>query len=178
MNRPRSKSGELCIRALTFVALCGCNDAADSATAQSIAKEIQTELANEGENKRAEPEAANSSIEISAGFKPDPIVHVGSFRADKAASSFAPHCTGAVGNELTIQLNAKMAFAQLRFEVESETPIGLVLRTADGVVHCSKKLERKTIMTKAVQSGVHEIWISGEPSKSPAYRLSISELPQ
>ncbi|PTY36067.1 hypothetical protein BGP77_01745 [Saccharospirillum sp. MSK14-1] len=122
------------------------------------------------------------SVNLSAGFLPDP--HVVSLTAggEYAASEAHQSCSGYISNAPDVDLNYDAGSHSLALYVDSQADTTLVVYDADGNWHCSDDFASDTagtnpgIVLSNPSSGNYNIWIGTyEVGEFPPAQLKISE---
>jgi len=124
-------------------------------------------------------EARYGAIPIAPGFSPDPREERGTSRGVVEASELSDECTGFITEAPLHRIEARGPFARLHLMALGEAPIGLVLRTEAGQVHCVPVPDgdRPAHLVQHLAPGEHRVWIATARADDPVrYTLGLSEI--
>lgn len=119
------------------------------------------------------------TVQLTAGFRPDPHVVEGTSGGHRNAVSMNAQCTGWVSPRADHILDAHDAFTELRVMAHSDEDTTLVIEKPDGSYHCNDDFggARDPMVRGPFAAGQYKIWVgSYQRGATPAYRLGFSEL--
>ncbi|WP_211227209.1 hypothetical protein [Saccharospirillum impatiens] len=122
------------------------------------------------------------TIELNAGFRPDPYITSVSAGGAESANSVGDNCQGFISNAPDMDLNYKAGSSSLTIYVESAADTTLVIYDAAGNWHCNDDYSSEAGTNPAVRwtnppSGNYNIWIGTYESGSlQDSQLHVTEL--
>lgn len=133
--------------------------------------------------ERADPylrsPSTNGTVQLYAGFNPDPAVVEGEARGRLPAGSIHRRCRGWVSEAPEYLLATSTAFLQLQLRARSSEPISLIVRKPDGSVVCKglRKRARDPFVRTPMPIGTSQIWIGvAREGATASYELAFSEV--
>ena len=123
--------------------------------------------------------STNGTVQLYAGFNPDPRVVEGDAHGRVPAGSIHRRCRGWVTEAPDYLLAASTAFLQLQLRARSSEPISLIVRKPDGSVVCRglRKGSRDPVLRTPVPMGTSQIWIGvAQENATASYELAFSEV--
>ena len=157
------------------------NQAAQQVPANMAATPAQPAAANPAATPTQGAAGASNfgTIELDAGFVPDPHTANGTSGGATNASSFGAECVGYISDTPDHLFVAKGAFANLRVMAHSQADITLVIQKPDGTYSCNDDSVDGThpLVEGSFPPGTYKIWIgSYEQGTNSPYTLGFSEL--
>jgi hypothetical protein len=123
----------------------------------------------------------SSTLNLTAGFTPDPRTVSVVAGGERSASELGPNCKGYISNSPDVRLNYTAGSVALTIKTESSTDSALVINLPDGSWVCDDdsngNLDAKLRFPKP-RSGQYDIWIASltKGELSSGARLIITEL--
>lgn len=179
-------------RAMLVAALtlgCACGDDAETEGAAHEPAAVAPSPLPEAEPEPEPPpppqldlegEPRYGAIPLAPGFSPDPHEERGTSRGVIDAAELAEECEGFVTEEPLHLIEARGPFARMHLMAIGEAPVGLVLRSASGEVHCAPIAEDEETPAQLVQHlapGAYQVWVTTAEADDPIrYTLGFSEI--
>lgn len=119
------------------------------------------------------------TVELTAGFTPDPHVVEGTSGGHRNAISMNAQCNGWVSPRADHILEARDAFTELRVMAHSDEDTTLIIEKPDGSYLCNDDFggARDPMIRGPFAAGRYKVWVgSYQRGATPAYRLGFSEL--
>lgn len=124
--------------------------------------------------------ALHSTVDMSMGARPDPMIVAGSFGGPVEASSMGRDCRGWITGPPGHIVNARTAFPNLRFVVNASTDTTLVVRYPDGRVLCNDDGggSLNPLIEAPTGPGQILVWVgSYGQGRTGTYQLGITTVP-
>jgi hypothetical protein len=154
---------------------------AAAAAAQAAAAQAGAAAAAQGAAAAAGAAGGSNfgTVQLNAGFIPDPHTASGTSGGNIDASTWQAGCNGFVTQQPDHLFVAATAFANLRVLAHSQGDITLVVQKPDGTYICNDDTEgTDPVVAGAFPAGTYKIWIgSYQAGTNSPYTVGFTELP-
>jgi hypothetical protein len=121
-----------------------------------------------------------STVDMTLGARPDPMVVQGTFGGPVSASNMSPDCRGWITGAPSHIVNARTGFPNLRFVVRAASDTTLVVRYPDGRLACNDDGggSLNPLVEGPTGPGQIMVWVGAYASgQSGPYQLGVTTVP-
>ena len=166
------------LAAVGTIGLCACSGEEPSPLQDASAKASNAPTTAE-DDPYAGSDSRFGTVDLYAGFSPDPRSVIGTAQGRVEASTIRKRCKGWITEKPDYVLDAKSAFFLLHVLVRSRRDTTLVVRKPSGAVLCNdnRKGTKNPMVRSSFPIGSTQIWIGVQNKGDTApYRLGFSEV--